>query len=84
MTERPHGSSIIGDLLFEVKLLLRFAEDILPSLSVTILSHGPGGLIEHGIVLVEVIFDLFSAMRGAGLVFDVVGIVVLANEWMAL
>lgn len=83
-TERPHGSLVIGDLLFEIELLLGFAKDVLPSLSFTALSHGSGSLINQAIVLVEFDFDLLSTMRGAFIVLDVVGIMVLANEWVAL
>ena len=76
------SSLVIGNLFFEVELLLRFTEDILPNLSLAAFSHWSRGLVEQGIVLVVANFDLLSAVRGAAFKGDSVGVMVLANEWM--
>ena len=74
------GSLVISNLFFEVELLLRLAEDILPYLSLAVLSHSSRGFVEQSIVFVVDNFDLFSAVRGPAFKGNSVGIMVFANK----
>ena len=48
------------------------------------LSHGPGCLVEQGVILVVTEFDLASAMRSSTFKWHIVGIMMLPHERMVL